>query len=113
MEQSEQTIEQFSMLDLRVGTVLSAEPFPEARKPAYRLRIDFGPLGVKPSSAQITERYGAHELVGMKVVAAVNLPVKRIAGLKSECLVLGVPVEGNGVVLLRPEGDLPDGSHIF
>lgn len=103
---------QFSGLDLRVGTILRAEPFPEARKPAYRLTIDFGPLGVKRSSAQITERYPSNELVGRRVVALVNLPVKRIAGFKSECLVLGVPVEGNGVVLLGPDGDLPDGSRI-
>jgi tRNA-binding protein len=112
MEQSVHTVEQFSMLDLRVGTILSAEPFPEARKPAYRLLIDFGPLGVKRSSAQITERYEADELAGRRIVAAVNLPAKRIAGFKSECLVLGVPMEGSGVVLLRPEGALPDGSRI-
>ena len=112
MEQSVHTVEQFSMLDLRVGTILSAEPFPEARKPAYRLLIDFGPLGVKRSSAQITERYAADELAGRRIVAVVNLPAKRIVGFKSECLVLGVPMEGSGVVLLRPEGALPDGSRI-
>lgn len=112
MDQSQCTVGELSTLDLRVGTILSAEPFPEARKPAYRLRIDFGPLGVKPSSAQITERYAAGELVGTRVVAVVNLPARRIAGFKSECLVLGIPVEGNGVVLLRPEPDMPDGSRI-
>ncbi|NDC77799.1 MAG: tRNA-binding protein [Chitinophagia bacterium] len=112
MVQTECTAEQYSGMDLRVGTILAAAHFPEARKPAFRLMIDFGPLGVKRSSAQITERYGADELIGVKVVAVMNLPVKRIAGFKSECLVLGVPVEGNGVVLLRPEGDLPDGSRI-
>lgn len=106
------TAEQFSGLDLRVGTVLRAEPFPEARKPAYRLAIDFGPLGVKHSSAQITERYRASELVGRRVVAVVNLPVKRIAGFKSECLLLGVPFVGEGVVLLRSDEDLADGSRI-
>jgi tRNA-binding protein len=112
MEKAECTVEQFTALDIRVGTILLVEPFPQARKPAYRLLIDFGPLGVKHSSAQITERYEAYELAGRRIVAVVNLPAKRIAGFKSECLVLGVLMEGSGVVLLRPEGALPDGSRI-
>ncbi len=103
----------FSSIDMRVGTVLTAEPFPEARKPAIKLRIDFGAeLGVKRSSAQLTRHYAPEALVGRQVVAAVNLGERRIAGFVSEVLVLGaVPSEGE-VVLLALERPVPNGTRI-
>jgi tRNA-binding protein len=103
----------FAALDMRVGTVRSAENFPEARKPAFRLTIDFGPeLGVKRSSAQITKHYTPEQLVGRQVIAAVNLGVRRIAGFDSEVLVLGAVPEPGDVVLLAPEHKVPDGTRI-
>ncbi|SDD76223.1 tRNA-binding protein [Paenibacillus sp. UNCCL117] len=106
------TIENFMALDIRIGTVLRAEPFPEARKPAIKLEIDFGPLGVKKSSAQITRRYEAEAIVGRQVAAVVNFPPRRIAGYVSEVLVLGgVPEEGD-VILLRPDESVPDGTPV-
>ena len=103
----------FFSIDMRVGTVLSAEPFPEARKPAIKLVIDFGPeLGTRRSSAQLTRRYVPEQLVGRQVVAAVNLGTRRIAGFTSEVLVLGgVPEEGD-VVLLALDAPVPDGTRI-
>jgi tRNA-binding protein len=103
----------FSSIDMRVGTVVSAEPFPEARKPSVKLAIDFGPdLGVRRSSAQLTRRYQPDALVGRQVVAAVNLGTRRIAGFTSEVLVLGgVPEEGD-VVLLALDAPVPDGTRI-
>ncbi len=97
---------------MRVGTILHAEPFPEARKPAYRLTIDFGPLGVRRSSAQITDLYGPEALTGRRVIAVLNLPVKRVAGFRSECLVLGVPLGRTGVSLLLPGEGAPDGARV-
>lgn len=106
------TIEDFLKLDIRVGTVVDAEPFPEARVPAIKIKIDFGPLGIKRTSAQITRRYDAGELIGTQVTAIVNFPPRRIAGFESEVLVLGGVPEKGDVVLLRPEYKLPDGTPI-
>ena len=98
---------------MRVGTVLTAEPFPEARKPAYKLTIDFGPeLGVKRSSAQLTVHYTPEQLVGRKVIAAVNLGTRRIATFDSEVLVLGAMPTPTEVVLLAPDNDVPNGTRI-
>jgi tRNA-binding protein len=107
------TIEDFAELDLRVGTVVEALPFPEAKKPAYRLLIDFGSeIGRLHSSAQLTQRYTADALVGRRVVAVVNFPPRRIAGFMSQVLVLGaIPAQGD-VVLLMPDQDVPNGSRI-
>lgn len=94
----------FEKLDLRVGTITEVENFPEARRPAFKLKIDFGPdLGVLKSSAQITDRYDRKSLMGRQIVAVVNFPPKQIATFMSECLVLGA-LASDGVVLLRPEG---------
>ena len=107
------TIEEFAALDLRVGRVLEAADFPRARKPAYRLTIDFGPLGVKRSSAQLTALYRPDELVGRLVVAVVNFPPRQIGPFISEVLVLGAPDEAGNVVLLAPEREVPLGGRIF
>ena len=106
-------LEAFDILDMRIGTVLSAAPFPEARKPAIKLEIDFGPeLGIKRSSAQLTLHYAPNDLVGRQVVAAVNLGERRIAGFTSQVLVLGgLPREGD-VVLLAPDLHVPNGTRI-
>ena len=103
----------FEKVEMRVGTITSAEAFPEAKEPAYKLTIDFGEeLGEKRSSAQITRRYTRTELRGRQVIAVVNFPVKRIAGFKSECLVLGVLGDNKDVVLLSPDQKMPNGSKI-
>lgn len=107
------TPEQFFEIDMRVGTVRRAEPFPEARKPSIRLWIDFGAeLGVRQSSAQLTLHYTPDVLVGRRVVAAVNLGVRRIAGFESEVLVLGACPEPHDVVLLAVDHPVPDGTRI-
>jgi tRNA-binding protein len=106
-------VEAFETLDLRVGRILRAEPNERARKPAYRLWIDFGPLGEKTSSAQLRALYEAEALVGRLVIAAVNLGTRNIAGFMSEVLVLGLPDERGEVVLLAAEREVPLGGRVF
>jgi tRNA-binding protein len=98
------TFDDFLKIDIRIGTILHAEPFPKARKPAYKLTIDFGPLGIKRTSAQITKRYALEDLPGQKIAAVVNFPPKQIANFMSECLVLGA-VDGDEVFLLESDGE--------
>ena len=104
------SFDDFQNVDIRVGTITHVEPFPKANKSAYKLKIDFGSMGEKSSSAQITARYSMDDLKGRQVLAVVNFPVKRIAGFKSEVLVLGVPNDELEIVLLKPETELPNGS---
>ena len=106
-------VEAFETLDLRVGRVLRAEPNERARKPSYKLWIDFGPLGEKTSSAQLRALYTAEELIGRLVVAAVNLGSRNIAGFTSEVLVLGLPDTQGQVVLLAVERDVPLGGRVY
>lgn len=103
----------FERVEMRVGRIVRAEPFPEARRPAYRLWIDFGELGVKRSSAQVTAHYSADDLVGRQVVAVTNFPPKQIATFMSEVLVLGVPSEQDEVVLLSPDLEVPEGGRVY
>jgi tRNA-binding protein len=108
------TYDDFARVDIRVGTITRAEPFPEARKPAIKLWVDFGgDLGEKRSSAQITRHYTPETLVGRKVLAVVNFPPRQIGKVMSEVLVLGVPDEAGEVVLIRPDLDVPDGGRLF
>lgn len=108
------TFEDFERVDIRVGTVVAAEPFPEARKPAYRLTVDFGPaIGVKRSSAQITKHYSLDELPGRKIAAVVNFPPRQIGPMMSEVLCLGFPDEEGGVVLIGVDRDVPNGGKLF
>lgn len=108
------SFDDFLRVELRVGRVLSAEVFGEARKPAYVLQVDFGEeLGTRKSSAQITERYQPEELVGRLVVAVVNFPPKQIGPLMSECLVTGFHDEAGDVVLCTPDGDVPLGTRLL
>ena len=111
------TINDFDRIDIRAGRITACHAFPEARKPSYQLTIDFGPLGVKQSSAQLTALYTPEELEGRMVLAVVNFPPRRIAGFSSEVLVLGVPEQGvarqGNVVLLAPERDVEPGARVF
>ena len=103
------TFEDFTKVDLRVGTIVEVNDFPEARNPSYQLTIDFGALGIKKSSAQITTLYKKEELLNRQIVAVVNFPNKQIAKFMSECLVLGA-VDGKDVILLNPEQKVKNGS---
>lgn len=108
------TYDDFDKVDIRIGTVTKAEPFPEARKPAYKLTIDFGPvIGIKRSSAQVTKHYALDELVGRRVAAVVNFPPRQIGPVMSEVLCLGFPDGEGGVVLLGVDRAAPDGGKLF
>ena len=108
------TYDDFAKVDVRVGTIVAVEPYPEARKPAYKLQVDFGPeIGVKKSSAQCTVHYRMDELVGRQVSAVVNFPPKQIGKFMSEVLVLGFPDGKGEVVLVVPDQKVPDGGRLF
>ena len=104
--------EDFEKLDLRTGTILEARLFVKAKKPAYKLKIDFGKEGIKNSSAQITTLYELNELIGKQIIAVINFPPKQIADFMSECLVLGVYNENKDVILLQPERQTDNGNKI-
>jgi tRNA-binding protein len=103
------TFEDFTTIDLRIGTIIEVNDFPEARQPAYQLTIDFGDLGIRKSSAQITTLYTKEQLIEKQIVAVINFPKKQIAKFMSECLLLGA-VDGEDVVLLNPENRVDNGS---
>ena len=102
----------FEKVDMRAGTIVSVDDFPEARKPAYKLKIDFGEFGIKQSSAQITDLYSKEDLLNKQIIAVVNFPPKQIANFLSECLVMGVYAKDNSVVLLKPERETINGMKV-
>lgn len=108
------TFDDFLKVDVRVGTIVGVEEFPEARRPAYKLRVDLGAeLGVRKSSAQITVHYAPDELIGRQIMAVVNFPARQIGKFMSEILVLGVPDEHGEVVLLQPSTEVPNGGRLY
>ncbi len=104
--------EDFSKVEMRIGTVISAEVFKEVRNPAYKITIDFGDLGIKKTSAQVTKLYTCEEIIGKQVVAVVNFPPKQIANIMSECLILGGLEEDKEVILMQPERKVKNGTKI-
>jgi tRNA-binding protein len=111
---AEITFADFEKVDIRVGTIVAAEPFPEARKPAFKLKIDFGPtIGIKKSSAQVTKHYAAEALIGCQVAAVVNFPPRQIGPFMSEVLTLGFPDDSGGVVMVAPTQAVPNGGKLF
>ena len=106
-------IDDFLKVDVRVGTVTHVDDFPEARRPAYKLWIDFGDLGTRKTSAQVTAHYTREELLGRQVAAVVNFPAKQIAKFRSECLVLGFPDDHGEVVLIAPDRPVPNGGRLY
>lgn len=108
------SFDDFQRVDIRVGTIVRSEPFPEARRPALKVWVDFGPdIGERKSSAQITRHYSSSDLVGRQVAAVINFPSKQIGKFMSECLVLGFPDADGEVVLIRPDLPIPDGGRLF
>ncbi|MFQ6122894.1 MAG: tRNA-binding protein [Dehalococcoidales bacterium] len=107
------TYDHFEKVDIRVGKIIKVEDFPKARKPAYKLWIDFGELGVKKASAQITKLYRKDNLVGRLIIAVTNFPPRQIGDFMSEVLVLGVVLDDDKVVLVQPDGDVPPGKRIL
>ena len=108
------SFDEFLKVDIRVGTIVEARPFPEARKPAYKLSIDFGPaIGVKTSSAQITKNHRLDELVGKQVLAVVNFPPRQIGPFMSEVLTLGLPDQNGEVMLIGPDRAVPNGGRMY
>ncbi|HLJ31764.1 MAG TPA: tRNA-binding protein [Candidatus Babeliales bacterium] len=108
------TINDFQKIDMRVGRIIDVLDFPEARKPAYKLTIDFGPeIGIKRSSAQITDHYTKSDLLNSLVICVVNFPPRQIGPFVSEVLTMGVPSENNSVILIRPDKDVPLGGQVF
>jgi tRNA-binding protein len=108
------SFDDFAKVDIRVGTIIAAETFPQARKPAYKLTIDFGSaIGIKRSSAQITKHYAPETIVGRQVMAVVNFPPRQIGPFMSEVLTLGVPDDDGDVVLLHPSQQVPNGGKLF
>ena len=103
----------FEKVELRIGTILEVNEFPEARKPAYKLKIDFGEFGIMQSSAQITDHYKPQDLIGKQIVAVINFPPKKIANFVSECLITGFPDHDGKIVLAVPEKKVPNGVKLF
>lgn len=107
------SFDQFAAVDIRKGTVIAAEPFPEARKPAIKMKVDFGPdIGIRKSSAQITDHYQPDDLIGKAVIAVVNFPPRQIGPFMSEVLVLGLPGEDSAISLISPDRAVPDGARL-
>jgi len=102
----------FQKVDMRIGTIVSAENFKEAKKPAYKLVVDFGKFGKRKTSAQITKRYNPENLIGKQVVAVINFPLKQIANIMSECLILGAVGNDNDIILIKPESKAENGLKI-